>query len=195
MKRTLIILTALFFLSACSGKTPTVHELSPLPQDAACRVTLLPLVDKTFYPRGAAVFYKIFMTELIASGHFQVVEEGDVLEIYRQFRIFPNTQPNSRELQMIGGRLGSTIFVGGDILKMEEHREGGFIETEITLVLRIYDGRTGSELWTTYHRRLGSDYQQVLHFGRISTLTALAKMMSREIINFWLEKGMMPCTG
>ncbi|MDW7772479.1 MAG: hypothetical protein SCH71_06255 [Desulfobulbaceae bacterium] len=193
MYRILLILVMLA-LPGC-GKVPMVHEFASMPGDAACRVALLPLIDKSTYPRGAAVFYKILLSELIASGHFQVVEEGDVLELYRQFKIYPNVQPSSEQLKMIGGRLGTTLFVGGDILRMEEHKTGGFLESNLTVVLRLYEGQSGTQIWTTYHRRRGSDYQQVLHFGRINTLTSLAKEMSREIINLWLEKGMKTCAG
>jgi len=187
----------LLILTSCARQVPVVHELSPMPEGAACRVTVLPLIDKSTYPMGGSVLYKILLTELVASGNFKVVDEGDVLELYRQFRIFPNQQPTSEQLKMIGGRLGSSLFIGGDLLEMDERRAAGragdFLETEMAFVLRLYDGTTGNELWTTYHRRRGKDYQQVLHFGRINSITSLAKMMSREILTKWLEQGMQPC--
>jgi len=185
----------LLVLAGCARKVPSVEEFYAMPAKAACRVTLLPMIDKSSFPRGSVVFYKIFLAELVASGHFQVVEEGDVLELYRQFRMYPNRQPSSEQLKMLSGRLGTTLFVGGDVLEMEENKAGEFIDTKLTIVLQLYDGNTGRKIWTTYHRRRGSDYQQVLHFGRINTVTSLARQVSREIINLWFEKGMTPCAG
>lgn len=190
------VVIILLALTGCAPKVPMLmNEISSLPADAACRMTILPLMDRGSFPRGAAVFYKVLLAELIASGHFQVTEEGDLLELYRQFRIYPNREPSSEQLRMIGGRLGTTLFVGGDILKMNERHKGNFPYVELTVELRFYDGRTGKETWTTYHSRRSEDYQQILHFGRINTMTALAKRMSQEIITLWLEKGMIPCEG
>lgn len=195
-RRVLIVLLSfmLLNLSGCGRKVPVVQELSHMPDDAACSVALLPLIDKSSFPRGSTVFYKILLSELIASGRFRVIKEGDIVDLYRQLKIYPNQQPNREQLKMIGGRLGSTLFIGGDILGMEERRDGEFLDAEITVVLRLYDGKSGREIWSTYHRRRGGDYQQVLHFGRINTLTSLAKQMIREIFTLWLKKGMKQCT-
>lgn len=191
----IVFIIVLLTLTGCAGKFPALQESSSMPVDAACRVTILPFIDKGSFTRGGAVFAKVFLTELIASGHFQVVEEGDVIELYQQFKIFPNQQPDSEQLKKISGRLGTTLFVGGEILKMEEHKQGVYLDPGLTVMLRLYSGQTGEEVWTTYHSRRGKDYQQVLHFGRINTLTSLAKEMSGEIITLWLEKGIIPCAG
>ena len=156
-------------------------------------MAVLPFIDKGSYPRGAAILYMVFVSELVASGKFQVVLEGDILDLYKQLMIYPNAQPNQEQLEVIGGRLGAVLFVGGDILKMQQRKSRNTMETDLTFILRIYDGVSGRVLWETYHRRQGDYYQKVLHFGRINTITGLARQMSREVIDLWLEKGMKPC--
>lgn len=187
----IILLSA---LCGCATKVPMVEELTSMPEDAACRVVLLPLIDKSNFPQGGSLMYKVLLAELVASGQFQVVDQGDVTKLYQQFRIYPNSMPTGDQLQMIGGRLSATLFIGGDILKMKEMNKGNFVETELTFVLQMYDGSTGRDIWTTYHHRQGTDYKTILHFGQVNTITNLAQKMFQEIINLWIEKGIAPCT-
>ncbi|BCO10275.1 hypothetical protein GF1_26510 [Desulfolithobacter dissulfuricans] len=189
----LLILCGVVLLAGCARSGPTLDVFGPLPENASCRVALLPLADRSNYPQGGAIFYKIFLSELVASGRYQVVPEGDILEIYQQLMIYPSQLPSQEQLEIIGGRLGVSLFISGEILSMREPRSGVYMQPELTLILRLHDGRTGAVLWSTYHRRLGTDYHEVLHFGRINTIAGLARRMTREIITLWHQKGLAPC--
>lgn len=180
-------------LAGCAREVPKLYDFAGLPEKGTCRIAVLPFIDKGSYPRGAVILYKVFVSELVASGNFKVVLEGDIRELYKQLMIYPNAQPNQEQLEVIGGRLGAVLFIGGDILKMQQRKSRNTMETDLTFILRIYDGISGRVLWETYHRRQGDYYQKVLHFGRINTITGLARQMSREVIDLWFEKGMTPC--
>ncbi len=184
----------LLLLVACSSAVPRLNRMRPLPGHFTCRVAVLPFLDQGAYPRGAELFYKVFSSELVSAAAFQLVREGDVLDLYRQLAIYPSREPSLEQLKIIGSRLGVQLFIGGTILRMAEHRSGLDVDTELTVVLRIYDGRTGRLLWETYDKRRGKDYRTVMHFGRINTITGLARLMSKEIINLWLNQGMNKCT-
>ncbi len=187
------VLFPLLLLVACSSAVPRLNMMRPLPGNFTCRVAVLPFMDRGAYPRGAELFYKVFSAELVSAAAFKVVREGDVLDLYRQLTIFPTREPSLEQLKIIGSRLGVQLFIGGEILKMVERRSGRDVVTELTVVLHIYDGKTGRLLWETYYKRRGKDYRTVLHFGRINTITGLAQRMSQAIINLWLEQGMNQC--
>jgi polysaccharide biosynthesis protein PelC len=184
----------LFLLGGCARQVPILMKIAPLPARGNCKIGVLPFLDKSSYPQGGAIFNKVFLSELVTAGHFQVFPEGDILELYKQLLIYPNQQPNREQLKIIGGRLNPDLFVGGTIEKMSENESGNFMETELTLILKLYDGSSGQLLWTTYHRRRGSEYQQFMHLGRLNSITGLACQMSQEIITNWLKQGMTPCT-
>lgn len=184
----------LFLLVGCGKEMPIIQKLAPLPPQGSCKIAILPLLDKSSYPQGGDITYKVLLGELVATGRFQLVPEGDIREIYRQLLIYPQQQPNREQLVMIGGRINPDLFIGGTILKMHERKQGDHVNTELTLILHLYDGKSGQLLWSTYHRRRGSEYQQVMHLGTINTITALARRMSQEIIADWLEQGMITCT-
>lgn len=187
-------LCILFFLIGCGRQLPVVQKIAPLPAQGSCSIAVLPFLNESTYPQGGAIVNKVFLSELAGSGHFQIIQEGDVLELYQQLFLYPNQLPNREQLEMIGGRLNPDLFVGGVVQKMAKQKTGNFVDTELTLGLLLYDGKSGEILWTTYHRRLGGEYQQLLHLGRINTITGLARRMSQEIITDWLKQGMTPCT-
>jgi len=189
----LLILCCVAPLTGCSRKMPVLQKFSSPPEQAACKIAILPFTDQGRYPEGSEIFYKIFVTELISSGHFTVIPEGNVRDLYKQLKMYPNRQPRQDQLEIIGGRLGATLFIGGDILAMKEDSDGTRKKTQLTVVLRLYDARTGKMFWATYHRRRGQEYHQVLHFGRINTITTLARQMADEIIDLWRENGLKPC--
>ena len=187
------MLFILLLLSGCSAKLPLVQTFAEVPEDASCRVAVLPFSNQSRYPEGEKIFYKIFFGELAASGLFSVIPEGDVTSLYQQLEMYPGRKPTREQRRIIGGRLNASIFIGGDILAMQENQNGSSLKTKMTIVLRLYDGQDGKMFWATYHRRQGQDYRQFLHFGRINTITTLARQMVREIILLWQKKGMQPC--
>ena len=189
----LLLCCCLALQTGCSRKMPVLQKFSAPPAQAACRIAILPFTDQGHYPEGAEIFYKIFFTELVSSGHFTVIPEGNVRDLYKQLKMYPNRQPRQDQLEIIGGRLGATLFIGGDILSMKEESDGTRKKTQLTVVLRLYDARTGKMFWATYHRRRGEEYHQVLHFGRINTITTLARQMAVEIIDLWRENGLQSC--
>jgi len=188
-----LILCVLVVLGGCARSGPTLNVFAPLPENASCRVALLPISNKSNYPQGGNIFYKIFISELVASGPCKIVPEGDILELYQELMIYPGQLPTREQLEIIGGRLGVTMFISGEILSMKEPRRGVYMEPELSLILRLYDGGTGASLWSTYYRRQGSQYHTVLHLGRINTISGLSKRMAREIITLWQQKGLASC--
>ena len=189
----LLVFCCLVALTGCSRKMPVLQKFSSPPEQAACKIAILPFTDQGSYPEGSEIFYKIFFTELVSSGHFTVIPEGNVRDLYKQLKMYPNRQPRQDQLEIIGGRLGATLFIGGDILSMKEESDGTRKKTQLTVVLHLYDARTGKIFWATYHRRQGHEYHQVLHFGRINTITTLARQMADEIIDLWRENGLQSC--
>ncbi len=197
MKKYLTHITLILFLLplvACSRQAPVLKKLAPLPAQGGCKIAVLPFLNTSSYPQGGAIFNKVFLSELVSTDRFQVLHEGDILELYQQLLIYPNQQPNREQLKIIGGRLNPDLFVGGSIQKMSEKGRGDYVDTELTLVLQLYDGRSGQLLWITYHRRHGSEYQQIMHLGRINSITGLSHHMSQEIITNWFKQGMTSCT-
>lgn len=199
-KRAGLVLTSLAWvlvlLSACShSQAPRVAALLPVPEHGVCRIAVLPFSNESKYPRGGLLFYKVFAAELVRTGQFDVVQEGDVRELYEQLHLLPGQEPTLEQVKIMGNRLGVEAVVLGTVLQMKEHRERTGADPSLAIFVKILDARTGETLWTTYHRRQGSQFRKVMHFGMVYTLTSLAQRVSNEVLDVWLKKGLHGCEG
>ena len=173
---------------------PLHRQLAPLPAGPLCRVAVLPFLNDSDFPLGDEIVYKVFATQFMSSGNYLVIQEGDILKAYQQLHILPRVTPTLEQLQIIGDRVNAQLLITGTIMAMRE--DPGENKTVIPLIvmeIQIRDGRSGEVLWTAFHRRLGTDYQKTMHFGKIQTATGLSRQMAEEIINLWTEKGLKQC--
>lgn len=185
---------AAWLAGGCAGGRPTHHQRKPLPPGPICRVAVLPFVSEADYPVAHGVAHKVFQAELNALGTYLIAQEGDVLRTYQQLRIFPGQEPSPEELGVLGSRLGAQILVTGKVLEMRENPgERSGVTPVVALRVHLHDGPTGEPLWTTYHRRQGTDYRSAMHFGKIHTVTGLTQQMAQEIIELWLGQGLTRC--
>lgn len=173
---------------------PLHQERAPLPAGPICRVAVLPFVSETDFPQANTIAYKVFLAEINTLGTYLVAQEGDILKTYQQLRIYPGQAPTPEQLGVLGSRLGAQVLVTGQVLEAAENPgERGSPTPVVGLRVQIHDGPSGESLWTTYHRRLGTEYRRAMHFGKIHTVTGLTHQVSREIIQLWLRQGLTTC--
>jgi hypothetical protein len=173
---------------------PIHRQMAPLPKGPICRVAVLPFVNDTDYPLADVVMAKVFAAELLAAGNYQLIQEGDILKVYQQLRILPGETLAPEDLQVVAARIGAQLLITGIVMEMRENRTGrSGIDPVVGVDVQIRASQSGEALWTTYHRRQGSDYRKTMHFGVLHTVTGLSRQVAEEIINLWSEKGMAQC--
>ncbi len=194
IQRLAIIISLVVGLSACTPASLDFKQLAPLPTDKVCRVMVLPFADNSGYPRGGMIFSRIFEAELIDAGNYLVPSEGDIKEIFRLLKIYPRQELNSEQIRLLAERLDVRLVITGTLLELVDTVAGRDRKLAIGVLVRIYDGRTGAQLWTTYNRREGADYRTIMHFGVINNITQLARTVAREIIEKWFDRGLTRCS-
>lgn len=173
---------------------PLLAEMTPLPLDSSCRMAVLPFSNGTNYPLGDAIVGKAFSTQLSDLGENLVVQEGDVLKVYQQLRKFPHQALDLEQMQILGDRVDARLLITGDIIEMGEgFAKHNIVNPRLVIEMQIRDGSTGETLWTVFHRRQGSDYHKIMHFGTIYSMTDLARQMAVEIIKLMNERGIVQC--
>jgi len=193
-RNSIILLCGVLFSGCASGQLPLQQQLTPLPAGPICRIAVLPFLNDSDYPLADAIVGKVFAAQLQASGDYQVSQEGNVLNIYQQLHLLPGVAPSLEQFQIIADRVNAQLLITGIVLEMQEDRgEHGTVNPLLVEEIQIRDGRNGEVLWTTFHRRQGTDYKKTMHFGTIHTVTGLSRQMAEEIINLWLDKGLAPC--
>jgi len=98
---------------------------------------------------------EITMTQLLASGMFDVVDKGRVDSVLRDEAIEPGTPFDEATLRRLGQRLNAQAFILGSVESSTESR-GSSAYPEIVLTLRLIDSETGTLLWQASGR--GSGY-------------------------------------
>lgn len=195
-RRICLSLCVWLLVSACSLKdSPTVLKQGPLPDGGKiCRVAVLPFINQTEYREGDDIFGRVFISELVNSGNYQVAQEGDVRKFYQQMKMLPNRALSGEQLRALADMLGVQIVVAGTIVEMQDKgRFGQRLDPSIAVVSRIIEGASGRTLWVTYNRREGMQYRQIMHFGLVNSVTSLARRVSAEILEAWHKEGFLKC--
>jgi hypothetical protein len=195
----LIVLLSLFG-TGCETLLPNYNympyhqQLAPLPPGPLCRVAVLPFLNDSDFPLAGTIAGKVFTAVLDDSGNYLVIQEGDVTKVYQQMFIFPGVAPTLEQIQITADRVNAQLLISGIVMEMREDRgEHGTVNPMLLIEVQIRDGRNGEILWTTLHRRKGTDYKKTMHFGTIHTVTGLSRQMAEEIINLWYKKGLTQC--
>ncbi len=117
-----ILACFLSFLSACGGtkSLPHLQQTSALPAKNICNIAVVPFLNESSYKQGGFIVYRVFMSELTRVGGYNVVQEGDIREMYRQMKIYPNRLPNYDQITILGNRLAAEVLVTGRIIQMTE---------------------------------------------------------------------------
>jgi hypothetical protein len=188
-----LLVFLLLACSACAVYAPSPEKKNGYECDPVCRVVFLPFINSSRFEQGNVIVQRILGAELTRIGGAEVASEGDVRNIYRELRIFPNQHPDIEQIKVIGSRLDAQIIISGRISEMEEKMGDNYVNPVLGVMLQVYDGKSGKSLWSTYHRKEGSDYRKIMHFGLVNTVTQLSRIMADEIIEQWFAEGMKRC--
>jgi hypothetical protein len=90
---------------------------------------------------------KIFTTELLALGAFEVVEPGEVARTLKREQVDP-AKIVPEEVKKLGKALKSQALFLGSVLEYEEGRSTSTPSPQVTIQLRLLDTETGTTLWS-----------------------------------------------
>jgi polysaccharide biosynthesis protein PelC len=195
VNRTFLIgIIFLALLSAgCAAEYPRLKIIDTLPESDNCGIAVLPFAYQGKFPAGAEIVSKAFSAELASTPGIDVAREGDILQFYRQNKMYPRNQLNLAQITNLSRQLNVQYVITGDILDLQETDSGREIDTFLSLAIYVYSGSDGRLLWTTYHKRNGDEYRHIMHYGRVNSLTGLIRRMTKEIIQLWTENTIQQC--
>lgn len=187
----LVICCLCLFLQSCGTRALSVQELTPLSEEEICRIAVLPFTTDSDYRDGGVLFYRVLSAELASLPDYQFSQEGDIRAAYRQVKTNPYLErPTFDKLRIIGDYLDVDVFIVGHIIAMEENMIQGKNIPFLTVSLELINAGTGKSILKIYHRRSGDDYLKVMHFGIVTTMTELSRLVSKEIIEDLTLKGL-----
>lgn len=190
----MMVFIGLFVLSGCTGSRLYLQRFNDTASVNACSVGVLPFLNRSSYGQGDKLLYRVLLSRLVEQGAWRLALEGDVLKIYQELRLRPWHQPSPEQMQIIASRLGVDILVAGEIFEMKEQVQGDRVNPRLKMQLQVYNGKDGTRLWATYNGKQGTDYRKVMHFGLSTSVSQLANIMMKDILELWEEKGVVVCS-
>jgi hypothetical protein len=189
---------AISLLCSSCGATHGVntHLYAPAREVSLCRVAVLPFVNESEEPLAAQIVSHIFLHRLVAHSPFETATEGAVRQFLLRHRILPaNASEAGKNLYVrMGEELQVDTILRGKVLQCREEDVGadGMIPL-LHLQVELVEAATGALISSSSHRRRGTDYRTMMHFGVIHTRTELIARTADEIIATWVEEGVKGC--
>jgi TolB-like protein len=153
----LILVFMLVFLAGCgSRKTNQAFMRKDVSLDYIQAIAVLPFENIGGSAGAAQRTREIAITQVLASGLFDVADKGRVDSTLRSEAIESGAPIDSATLKRLGQRLGVQAFMLGTVEQISDARTGGAVYPEISLTLRLVDAEAGTVIWQASGR--GSGY-------------------------------------
>lgn len=150
MKKVILVLVSIatLFVSGCGSKEPssTVFLREGLDLNYVERVAILPFENLTADQYTGKRVRDITFTETLASGKFDVVEQGVVDAVLREMALSAETPLDAPVLKILGKRLGVNAFLSGTVNSLKGGGSG-YSYPEVSLTLHLIDIESAEVLW------------------------------------------------
>jgi len=171
--------------TACRSTTYYVHPRADL--GTIQKVGVLPFETMTAERSPADKVQKIFISELLASGAFEVVEPGVVLKALKDDKVENVAALTPAEIVKLAKAMGASGLFFGTVVDYGDARGGSSTATEITIQLRLVDGQSGATVWTASRTRSGATVSaRLFGFGGDSS-TEVARDLIRDELSTLLK--------
>lgn len=179
-------------LSACAGRSRLQTRIVSDAETNVCTLAVLPFENWT--PKGelALLGSRLFASELVQSGGFNLIQQGDIGMFFLRQRLMPGSLLYKDHYVELAEQFKIDAVIQGRVVKSgSDSRRGLEPVPFLSLHIDMYDAHTGKLLLNSAHQRWGDDYRKLMHFGLVTTSSGLMKKMAQEIINDWIAKGVV----
>ncbi len=172
---------------SCSGGGPELR-IAVNREPGICKVAVLPFINQTDREGVGEMLTRVVISEMVKSG-LEVAEEGAIKKFLERERCAPGRCAPATLVKKMGQEFGVKAVVGGVVT---EARQVGD-QVKLGFFFWVKDTRDGHFMWGTYYVREGEDYRKVFHFGKISSISGLARKMVEEIVETSMERSLFRC--
>jgi len=142
------VFTALACIIGCSGSNVTAFIHDEYNFDFVERVAIIPL-DNLSDDRGAgARATQVFLSEILSSRAFEVVEPGEVTFVLGKFSTVRTSELTTEQIISIGKELKVQGLFLGSVDESSSFRSGGAAITKVTITSRLVETEQGLTVWS-----------------------------------------------
>jgi hypothetical protein len=181
------VVLLLSLLLACSSTTTKyVHPNADL--GAIHRVAVLPFENLTNDRTAGEKLQKVFLTEVLALGIFDVVEPGLVAKELKAMRLETLDAVGPAEAKRLGEAIKADGFFYGSVVDFAETRSGSTPAPQVTIQLRLVEATSGVTVWSAGRTRSGASASARLFGIGGASLTEAARELMRQELSTLLQK-------
>ncbi len=186
-------LLLLVFLFGC-GATSRVFVHPNTDMGYIKRVAVIPFENLTNEKYVGEKVSQVFLSEMLIAKDFDIVEPGEVSKALQVAQVNGNgngsaifgpegaTNLDLIKLQKITGQLNCQALVIGSVTSYEMVRVGSEQYPQISLNVRLVDGKTGTIIWMSSFTKRGGPGVPFIGFGEKYTLSELTQDVCRNIV-------------
>jgi TolB-like protein len=123
---------------------------------------------------------KLFLSELLSTGAFNVVEPGLVSKTLKADRSESTETLGPADFKRLGEELKADAFFLGSVVDFAESRSGSTPTPDVTIQLRLVESQSGATVWSASRTRSGTSASARLFGIGGESLTETARDIVRE---------------
>ena len=174
------MLCTLFVSAGCASGRTTKFLHPNVDLGAIRRVAVLPFENLTQERTAGEKVQRLFLTELLSSEAFEVVEPGQVSKELRASRIEQVEALGPADLKKLGDTLKVQGIFLGAVVDYAETRSGSTPAPEVTIQMRLVESQTGVTVWSVSRTRSGASASARLFGIGGQSLTEAARQLIRD---------------
>jgi TolB-like protein len=170
----------------CGGR-PTVFLHDEYNFQFLERVAIIPF-DNLSSDRGAGPrATRIFLSQLLASKAFDVVEPGEVTLALGKYATVRTSELTNEQILELGKRLRVQGIFLGTVTESAVTRSGSATVNTVSMVVRLVETETGETVWSATGSAGGRGFWASLFGGGGSTATEATRDCVKKILNTLLD--------
>ncbi|MFH1699207.1 MAG: DUF4136 domain-containing protein [Candidatus Zixiibacteriota bacterium] len=158
------IIVAGGLLGGCAGNRATVFLHPEFTFNFVERVAIIPFDNLSKEQGAGARVTHVFLTELLSSKAFDVVEPGEVSRVLEKHGIVRTSNLTKEQIISIGTELKVQGLFLGAVNELASTRSGNAVTNSVTLVVRMVETESGEIVWSATQNSGGRGFWSSL-FG------------------------------
>jgi curli biogenesis system outer membrane secretion channel CsgG len=156
------------------------------------RVGVVPFINLTSDRFAGEKITSTFVTELLITERFEVVERGEFDHLVGQVRSStggsPSQELTAAQLAAIGEQAGVNGIIEGVVKEYEMIRVGQGTYPLISFNVKLVDAPTGKVVWESSYSGKGGPRLPLVGWGETHTLSELAQKACRNVVKEFAGK-------
>ncbi|MDF1545820.1 MAG: hypothetical protein P1R58_12065 [bacterium] len=135
-------------IAGCGGMRPTVFLHPEFNFGYVERVAVIPFENLSNTQGAASRATRFFISELLASESFEVIEPGEVGEVLGSVAAVRTGELTKEQIKAVGQKLKVQGLFFGSVNESSTSRSGSVQTHTASLVVRLVDAESGETVWS-----------------------------------------------